>query len=256
MSDLNGKVIVISGAGGGIGKAAVEVFVASGASVVATDLAGVGLDEVAGIDVGRVATVETDVRSADSWEEVRDLALDKFGHIDGLVNNAGIEGAVVPIVEYSEDMFELVMDVNIKGVWLGMKAIAPAIADAGGGSIVNVSSVAGLGGATNLSAYCASKHAVIGLTKTAALEFATDDIRCNAICPSPIRTRMMESLEDANKSDEMSREDVAALIAQSIPRGRYGQPSEVGDLMAFLLSDASAFLSGAAIPIDGAMKAR
>jgi len=256
MSDLNGKVIVISGAGGGIGQAAVEKFVAAGASVVGTDLAGVGLDAVAEIDAGRVATLEADVRSAESWEAVRDLAVERFGRIDGLVNNAGIEGAVVPMTEYPEDMFELVMDVNIKGVWLGMKTLAPVIADAGGGSIVNVSSVAGISGASNLSAYSASKHAVIGLTRTAALEFASDQIRCNAVCPSPIRTRMMESLEDANKTDDMSREDIAAMIALSIPLGRYGQPSEVGDLMAFLLSDASAFLSGAAIPIDGAMKAR
>ena len=256
MSDLNGKVIVISGAGGGIGQAAVEGFFEAGASVVGTDLAGVGLDAVANIDKGRVATLEADVRSSESWEEVRDLAMERFGRIDGLVNNAGIEGAVVPMTEYPEDMFELVMDVNIKGVWLGMKIMAPVMADGGGGSIVNVSSVAGISGASNLSAYSASKHAVIGLTRTAALEFAPEQIRCNAICPSPIRTRMMESLEDANKTDEMSREDIAAMIAMSIPLGRYGQPSEVGDLMAFLLSDASAFLSGTAIPIDGAMKAR
>lgn len=259
MSDeraLDGKVVIISGAGGGIGTAAVENFLEHGAQVVALDLAGGGLDSLAAIRNDDLATLDVDVRSEDDWGRARDVAVERFGRIDGLVNNAGIEGSVVPLTEYSSEMFELVMDVNIKGVWLGMKVMAPVMADNGGGSIVNVSSVAGLGGASNLSAYSASKHAVIGLSKTAALELAADEIRCNAVCPSPIRTRMMESLEDAQKSDDASREDIAALIALSIPRGRYGQPSEVADLMTFLLSDASAFLSGAAIPIDGAMKAR
>lgn len=255
MSDLSGKVVVVSGAGGGIGQASVDLFVESGASVVGTDLAGAGLSALSERDDDNLMVVETDVRSQAAWEEVRDLALDRFGRIDGLVNNAGIEGAIAPLTEYSEAMFELVMDVNIKGVWLGMKVIAPVIADGGGGSIVNLSSVAGLGGARDMSAYVASKHAVIGLTKSAALEFAADQVRCNAVCPSPVRTRMMESIEDGRKADGLTRDEVAARIATAIPLGRYGQPTEIADLMAFLLSDESVFMSGAAIPIDGAMKA-
>jgi len=137
-----------------------------------------------------------------------------------------------------------------------MKTFAPVIETSGGGSIVNTSSVAGISGAATLAPYSASKHAVIGLTKSGALDFAAKGIRCNAICPSPIDTRMMRSLEDGMKSDALTQEDVKAMIAMSIPLGRYGEPSEVADLMAFLLSDDSRFLSGAAIPIDGAMKAR
>ena len=255
MADLTDKTIVITGAGGGIGLAAVSAFLAAGASVVATDLAGTGVTAAGGMGERAVA-MEADVTSASDWGDVHQLAMDTFGGIHGLVNNAGIEGAIVPLVEYPDGMLDRVLDVNVKGVFLGMKTLAPAIEAAGGGSIVNVSSVAGLSGAANLSAYSASKHAVIGLTKSAALEFAPLGIRCNAICPSPVDTRMMRSLEESMKSDELSMDEMQAMIAMSIPLGRYGQPSEVADLMAFLLSDDSKFLSGAAIPIDGAMKAR
>ncbi len=255
MADLTDKTIVITGAGGGIGLAAVATFLAAGANVVATDLAGTGVQSAG--DMGdRAVSMVADVTSASDWEAVRTLAIESFGAVHGLVNNAGIEGAIVPIVEYAEEMFDRVLDINVKGVFLGMKTMAPVIQAAGGGSIVNVSSVAGISGAANLSAYSASKHAVIGLTKSAALEFAAAGIRCNAICPSPIHTRMMRSLEASMKSDELSLEETQALIAMNIPLGRYGEPSEVADLMTFLLSDDARFLSGTAIPIDGAMKAR
>ncbi len=255
MADLTDKTIVITGAGGGIGLAAVSTFLAAGANVVATDLAGPGLDS-AGELGDRVASIVADVTSATDWEATRTLAMDTFGGVHGLVNNAGIEGAIVPIVEYPEEMYDRVMEVNVKGVFLGMKTMASAIEASGGGSIVNLSSVAGISGAATLAPYSASKHAVIGLTKSGALDFAAKGIRCNAICPSPIDTRMMRSLEDAMKTDGLTQDDMKAMIAMNIPLGRYGQPSEVADLMAFLLSDDSKFLSGTAIPIDGAMKAR
>ncbi len=252
---LADKTIVITGAGGGIGLAAVAKFLAADANVVAVDLAGTGLAAADGMGE-RCVAVEGDVTSTEAWGSVRDAAMDSFGAVHGLVNNAGIEGAVVPLVEYPEEMFDRVLDINVKGVWLGMKTMAPLMADAGGGSIVNVSSVAGLAGASNLSAYSASKHAVIGLTKTAALELAPSGIRANAICPSPIQTRMMRSLEGAMKTDDLDLETMQAMVAASIPLGRYGEPDEVADLMRFLLSDEARFLSGTAIPIDGAMKAR
>lgn len=253
---LADQKIVVTGAGGGIGSAAVDTFLALGASVVAVDLAGAGLDAVRERQNGgdSVVAVEGDVTSVEDWARIAAAMSEHFGVVTGLVNNAGIEGAIVPLVEYPEEMFDRVLDINVKGVWLGMKTLAPLMS--GGGSIVNVSSVAGLGGASNLSAYSASKHAVIGLSKSAALELAPQGIRVNAVCPSPIQTRMMRSLEGAMKTDDIDLETMQAVVAANIPIGRYGEPSEVADLMSFLLSDQSRFLSGAAIPIDGAMKAR
>ncbi len=253
-TDLTG-VVVVTGAGGGIGLAAVAKLVKSGYAVIATDLAGTGLKAAAEMG-SNVISIEADVTSTRDWEMVRDRAVEEFGRIDGLVNNAGIEGSITPLVEYPEEMVDRVLDINVKGVWKGMRAIGPVLAEGGGGSIVNLSSVAGLSGAANLSIYSASKHAVIGLTKSAALEFASQQIRVNAICPSPIQTRMMRSLEDGMKSDGVDSEMIQAAVASAIPLGRYGEPSEVADLIAFLLSDGARFLSGTAIPIDGAMKAR
>ncbi len=248
-------VVVVTGAGGGIGLATVAKLAKAGYGVVATDLAGTGLQAAAAMGE-HVLAIEADVTSTADWDTVRDQAVERFGRIDGLVNNAGIEGAITPLLEYPEEMVDRVLDINVKGVWKGIRAIAPVIGAGGGGSIVNLSSVAGLSGAQNLGIYSASKHAVIGLTKSAALELAPLSIRVNAICPSPIQTRMMRSLEEGMKTDGVDAAMIQAAVASAIPLGRYGEPAEVADLIAFLLSDAARFLSGTAIPIDGAMKAR
>ena len=258
MEGLSGRVAVVTGAGGGIGRATCLRLAAEGAAVLATDLPGTALDDtvVAVRDGGgRGEALEADVTDAASWEETARVATKRFGGVDVLVNNAGIEGAIQPMAHYPEDVFDRVLAVNVKGVWLGMRTLAPLLASRGDGAIVNLASVAGLGGSTNLSAYTASKHAVIGLTKSAALELAPDRIRVNAVCPSPIETRMMRSLEEGLGGAEGAAE-VHDLIAAQIPLGRYGTPDEVAALIAFLASDDARFLSGAAIPIDGAMKAR
>ncbi len=254
MDTMLGRTIVVSGAGGGIGTATVEKLLAEGGRVVASDLPGLGLSQIESLG-DQVVAIEADVTSSADWERVRDIALDKFGAIDGLINNAGVEGSMTPILEYPEDVFDQVQAVNVKGVFLGLKIIVPAMTGEHK-AVVNVASVAGLGGASNLSAYVASKHAVIGLTKTAAIEFAPLGVRCNAVCPAPIRTRMMDSLIDGMKSDELDSAAIEALIAASIPLGRIGDAPEVAALMTFLLSDAASFISSAAIPVDGAMKAR
>jgi 3alpha(or 20beta)-hydroxysteroid dehydrogenase len=194
---------------------------------------------------------ELDVTSETAWLDLADSLGEEPIH--GLVNNAGIEGAFAPLGEYPTEMFRSVMDVNVLGVWLGMTTFAPRISD--GGSIVNIASVAGIRGAKFFSAYSASKHAVVGLTRSAAKELAERGIRCNAVGPSPIDTRMMRSFEDGLKTDGVSQEEMKALIASSIPIGRYGEPSEVADLIDFLMGDSSQFLTGAIIPIDGAMTA-
>lgn len=233
MPNLEGKTIIVTGAAGGIGLATVERLSTSGAKVIATDI-----DEL-------------DVTSEEAWLDLADSLGEEPIH--GLVNNAGIEGVFAPIGEYPTAMFQRVMDVNVRGVWLGMTTFAPRISD--GGSIVNIASVAGIKGAKFLSAYSASKHAVVGLTRSAAKELAERGIRCNAVGPSPIDTRMMRSLEDGLKTDGVSQEEMKALISSSIPLGRYGEPAEVADLIDFLMSDSSKFLTGAVIPIDGAMTA-
>ena len=250
-------MVALTGAAGGIGREAALRFAAEGASVVAVDLPGAALDETVQLVMaagGTAIAVGADVRDEAQVKGFIAAAVDSYGGLDALVNNAGIEGPITPLTDTDVDHFDNVLAVNVRGVFLGIKHGAPAIAARGGGAIVNLSSVAGLGGTPGIVAYGASKHAVIGITKTAAMEFAPAQIRVNAICPSPVETRMMRALEQGMNPDDP--EAVRALMAASIPLGRYGEPSDVASLMLFLCSDEASFLSGAAIPIDGAMRAR
>lgn len=252
-----GKVVAVTGAAGGIGRSAALRFAVEGASVVAVDLPSPSLDDVVTDIVaagGRAVAVAADVTVEAQVAAYVAAAIDTFGGLDALINNAGIEGRVLPLTQTEVADFDRVIAVNVRGVWLGMKHAAPAIAARGGGAIVNTSSVAGLGGTPNIIAYGASKHAVVGMTKTAAIELAPQQIRVNAVCPSPVETRMMRSLEAGYQPADPTA--VHDMIAASIPLGRYGEPGDVAALMCFLCSDDAAFLSGAAIPIDGAMKAR
>jgi NAD(P)-dependent dehydrogenase (short-subunit alcohol dehydrogenase family) len=254
---LHDKVTIITGAAGGIGREAALRFAAEGAAVVAVDLPGAELDETARLVQaagGRCLAVAADVTDEAQVQAYVAAAVAEFGGVDALLNNAGIEGPVAALTDTSVEGFDKVIAVNVRGVFLGMKHAAPAIIARGGGAIVNVSSVAGLGGTLGIVAYGASKHAVIGMTKTAAMEFAPAKVRVNAICPSPVETRMMRALEAGMNPDDP--EAVHAMMAMSIPLGRYGEPSDIAALMAFLCSDDSSFLTGAAIPIDGGMKAR
>ena len=254
---FDGKVVAVTGAAGGIGRAAALRFAAEGASVVAVDLPGAALTETVRLvaEAGGVAlAVPADVTDEAQVQAYVAAAVDAFGGLDALINNAGIEGAVMPLVDYPVDQFDRVLAVNVRGVWLGMKHAAPAIAARGGGAIVNTSSVAGLGGTPGIVAYGASKHAVVGLTKTAAVELAPLKVRVNAVCPSPVETRMMRSLELGMSPDAPQAAHDA--IAAAIPLGRYGEPDDVVALMCFLCSDDAVFLTGTAIPIDGGMKAR
>ncbi len=250
--NFDGTVALITGAANGIGLATALAFAAKGAKVVAVDKDGAGAEKTAaaikakgGLAIAKAADV---TRSADVAAYVK-ATLDAYGRIDCFFNNAGIEGQVAPIVDYDEAMFDAVLAVNVKGVFLGLRHVLPVMMRQGSGSVVNTSSVAGLTGTPNMSAYVASKHAVLGLTKTAAGEVARMGVRVNAVCPGPIDTRMIHAIEaQINPADP-------ALVEQkyhaAIPVGRYGTADEVAEMVLFLCAAGSGNITGAHFVIDG-----
>lgn len=252
MSDrFEGMVAIVTGAAGGIGRAACARFAEDGAKVVAVDLAGSDLDEtVAAVSNagGECITVEADVTQESDVARYVSEALSAYGRIDAFFNNAGIEGVRSALTELDEADFDRVIAVNLKGVWLGMKHVAPAMQQSGGGAIVNTASIAGLSPTPGIIAYGASKHAVVGMTKSAAQELAPD-VRVNAVCPGPIETRMMRSLE--RQFDPDNPEAVHDAFAAANPLGRYGEPEEVASLVTWLCSDDSRYINGSMHTIDG-----
>jgi NAD(P)-dependent dehydrogenase (short-subunit alcohol dehydrogenase family) len=246
MGKLDGKVAIITGAARGIGAAAVRLFVGEGARVVMADVLD---DKLAALksELGdAVAVCRTDVTDEAQVKALVDTATSTFGKLDIALLNAGIEGLVEHPVDYPTDVFDRVIAVNVRGVFLGLK-YAMAAMKASGGSIVITSSTAGIRGIPGMSAYIASKHAAIGLMRTAAMDGAPDRIRVNTVNPSPIDTAMMASLERmhgvADRNDKP--------LAQGTPLGRYGTPEEVARMMLFLSSDDSSFCTGGVYMVDG-----
>jgi len=246
-----GKVAVVTGAAGGIGRATVVRLAGEGAQVLATDLAGTPLDETASAADGAVATAAHDVTRWEDWQRVMADATNRFGGVDCLVNNAGIEGPIGALDEAPDEAFDLVMAVNVKGVFLGIKAAIPEFRKRGGGTIINLASVAGVIGEPAIGPYVATKHAVIGLTKSVANGYGAEGIRANAVCPSPIDTRMMSALETGLAPGEEA--GVRTLLEQRIPLGRYGTAEEVAAVIAFLASDDAGYVSGSIYTVDGGM---
>ena len=260
MTRLDGKTALITGAAGGIGQAAAKLFAEEGARVVLVDLdEGALQDLVRFIGEERSSSVVADVTQPDQAGNYVQAAVERWGGIDIFLANAGIEGVIAPIPDYPIDTFDQVMAVNVRGVWLGIKYVVPVMQQRGGGSIVITSSTAGVSGTSDMSAYTASKHAVIGLMRTAAMEGAPFGIRVNTVNPAPIETRMMRSIEElrvaALDDSEITVEQMKRSAAARIPLQRYGNPEEVAGLMLFLASEESSFCTGGVYMVDGGRSA-
>ncbi|MBM3223041.1 MAG: SDR family oxidoreductase [Candidatus Tectomicrobia bacterium] len=259
MARLTGKVAVITGGAGGIGRAAAQLFTDEGAHVLLVDRHEAPLQSVVQTLGAAVASyVVADVTQPAEVQRYVQTAVERYQGIDIFLANAGVEGVVQTIPEYPVDVFDEVMAVNVRGVWLGLKYVIPVMRTRGGGSIVITSSTAGIRGSWGLSPYTTSKHAVIGLMRTAALECAPWGIRVNTVNPAPIETRMMRSLEEMRTSMAGGTLTVAQTketIASRLPMGRYGAPEEVGRLMLFLASDESSFCTGGVYMVDGGSSA-
>jgi NAD(P)-dependent dehydrogenase (short-subunit alcohol dehydrogenase family) len=250
--DFTGKVALITGGGGGIGRATALGFALRGAKVMVVDAdADSGQ---ASVDIiaqrGGVATfVQADVTQSASVKDYVEKTLAAYGRIDAFFNNAGIEGKVVPTQDYDEETFDRVIAVNLKGVFLGMRHVLPVMLKQGSGAIVNTASVAGLFGSPGMAAYVASKHGVLGLTKVASTDVAGLGVRVNAVCPGPVETRMMRSLESQRNPNDPA--GVHAAYAAGIPTGRYALPEEIAGAVLYLCSDLSGDVTGTHIVIDG-----
>jgi NAD(P)-dependent dehydrogenase (short-subunit alcohol dehydrogenase family) len=234
---LQGKVALVTGAASGIGKATAELLAANGAHVV-------GCDVEAGGDV-----LAADVTDGDALRAVAREALDAFGRLDCAANCAGVGGGHAATHEYPEAEFDRIVEVNLRGTWLAMRAEIEAMLAGGGGAIVNVSSTLGLRGSPFAAPYSASKHAVLGLTRTAALEYAAQGIRVNAVCPGAIDTPMMDATFERFPG---FRETLTSYV----PMGRMGGPEEVAGAIAWLCGPAASFVTGEALTVEGGLLSR
>jgi NAD(P)-dependent dehydrogenase (short-subunit alcohol dehydrogenase family) len=252
---MTGKTVLITGAAGALGLAAAIHLASRGARIAALDKAGTdfGPLQTAIADPKRLLVLEADVTDETAFAAAVQTTVETFGTIDVFFNNAGIEGPVAPIPDFPTDGFRRVMEVNVTGIFLGLKLVIPVMARAGHGSIINSSSVAGLTGSSGLCAYVASKHAVLGLTRAAAVEWGAKGIRVNCINPGPIESRMMASIEEGARPGEAA--SVHAGFAATIPMRRYGTPEEVAGLVAFLASDDAGYINGGAYTVDGGLTA-
>jgi NAD(P)-dependent dehydrogenase (short-subunit alcohol dehydrogenase family) len=244
---LDGKIALITGGGSGIGRASALAFAREGAKVVVADVVVKGGEETVGMIKkagGEAIFVKADVSKAAEVEAMVNEAIETYGRLDCAHNNAGIEGTWVTTAEYTEENWDRVMAINLKGVWLCMKYEIPQMLKQGGGSIVNTASGAGLVGVPQASAYVASKHGVVGLTKAAALEYAKSGIRVNAVCPGVIRTPMLERVLS-------SQPRMAETITAMEPVGRMGTPEEIAEAVVWLCSEAASFVTGHAMAVDG-----
>lgn len=250
MERLKNKVALITGGAGGIGMATAKLFLEEGAKVVIVDRSLNALEKASfELDHENVSYCVADVSKAKDNEKFVADTLKLHGKIDIFFANAGIEGTSKPIAKYPDAIFDKVIDVNLKGVWLGCKHVLPKMKK--GGSVMITSSVAGLKGFAGLGAYVATKHAVVGIMRVAALEFADKQIRVNTIHPGPVNNDMMRRIE--NDMSPESPEQVLKGFESAIPFGRYAESKEIAEMALFLASDDSTYITGRTHVLDGGM---
>jgi NAD(P)-dependent dehydrogenase (short-subunit alcohol dehydrogenase family) len=246
---LAGKTALVIGGTSGIGRATALAFATIGANVFI-----VGLGAAEGLDVEAEARakggveaqfMEADVTRASDMEAVMSRAAGRFGRIHAAVNNAGIEGRFGPVHELSEEIFDRIIDVNLKGIWLGLKYQIPHMLAHGGGAIVNTSSSAGITGIANVAVYTASKHGVVGLTKATALELAQSNIRVNAVAPGPVNTGLLHRMIGGHVD--------ASVVAATVPMGRISEPEETARAILWLCSDEASYITGHTLVVDGGL---
>ena len=254
MGKLDGKVAIITGAAGGIGRVTAKLFLDEGSKVALVDLSEEDLNEA--IEElnsdDNIIAIPADVSKEADVKNYVNKTKERFGRVDILFNNAGITGKQTDIVDLEVEDFDNFMVINARGVFLGLKHTLPLLIEKKSGSIINTSSVDGLRGSPGLAPYASSKHAVVALTKTAALEVAESGVRVNSIHPSPVDTSMMESLESNTGDADSAQEDFIA----GIPLGRYAEAGDIAKLALFLASNDSSFISGSQYRVDGAMGAQ
>ncbi len=249
---VNGKVALVTGGGSGIGRATSLAFAREGAKVVAADIVVAGGEETVRMIKaagGEATFIQVDVSKAAEVEALIKKTVETYGRLDCAFNNAGIEGQMAPTVESSEENWDRVIAINLKGVWLCIKSEIAQMLKQGGGAIVNTALIAGLVGGAGASAYVASKHGVNGLTKTAALEYAKQGIRVNAVCPGVIHTPMVERAVGSNPQ-------MAEMMVAMEPVGRLGKPEEIAEAVVWLCSDAASFVTGLPMAVDGGLTAQ
>ncbi len=255
MHGLDGRTAVVTGASSGIGRASARRFAAEGVSVVVADVDTDGGHETVELiegDGGEATFVETDVTDVSSVDAMVDVAVETYGGLDFAHNNAGILTSFEDVTDLDEAAWDRLLAINLKGIWACLRAELPVMEDSGGGAIVNTASEAGLVGMGGLASYAASKHGVVGLTKTVALEYASRDVRVNAIAPGPTETNIAANLEVADDVESLPF-DMDAMTA--VPMGRIATPDEMAGVVAFLCSTDASYITGHTIPVDGGQAA-